>query len=78
MMPGPDGTSAIPMQPQQLGDGDILGDGIEGAPSEDNAKNPANLATEQANMDAESAIRNKLVTDAYGTKLPQRRAVDRE
>lgn len=78
MMPGPDGNSAIPMQPQQLGDGDVLGDGIEGAPSEENAKNPENLATEQANMEAEAAIRNKLVTDAYGTKIPQRRAVDRD
>ena len=78
MMPGPDGNSAIPMQPQQLGDGDILGDGVEGAPSEENVKNPANLATEEANMNAEAEIRNKLVTDAYGTKLPQRRAVDRE
>jgi len=78
MMMGPDGNSAIPMPPQQLGDGDVLGDGIEGAPSEENAKNPDNLASEQANMDAESAIRNKLVTEAYGTKLPQRRAVDRE
>jgi hypothetical protein len=78
MMPGPDGNSAIPMQPQQLGDGDVLGDGIEGAPSEENVKNPDTIASEQANLEAEAAIRNKLVTDAYGTKLPQRRAVDRE
>lgn len=78
MMPGPGGEGAIPMAPQQLGDGDVLGDGIEGAPSEENAKNPENLASEQANMEAEAAIRNKLVTEAYGTKLPQRRAVDRE
>ena len=78
MMPGPDGNSAIPMQPQQLGDGDVLGDGVEGAPSEENVKNPENIASEQANLDAEAAIRNKLVTDAYGTKIPQRRAVDRE
>ena len=78
MMPGPDGNSAIPMQPQQLGDGDILGDGIEGAPTAENQKDPETEAMESMEQQAEAEVRNKLVTDAYGTKIPQRRAVDKE
>ena len=78
MMPGPDGNSAIPMQPQQLGDGDILGDGIEGAPTPENQKDPETQAMEGMEQEAEAQVRNKLVTDAYGTKLPQRRSVDKE
>jgi hypothetical protein len=78
MMPGPDGNSAIPMQPQQLGDGDILGDGIDGAPTPDNVQDPETQAMEGIQQDAEAQVRNKLVTDAYGTKIPQRRTVDKE
>jgi hypothetical protein len=78
MMPGPDGNSAIPMQPQQLGDGDIIGDGIEGAPTPENQKDPETQAMEGMEQEAEAQVRNKLVTDAYGTKLPQRRSVDKE
>ena len=78
MMPGPDGNSAIPMQPQQLGDGDILGDGIEGAPTAENQKDPETKAMEGMEQEAEAQVRNKLVTDAYGTKIPQRRSVDKE
>jgi hypothetical protein len=78
MMPGPDGNSAIPMQPQQLGDGDIMGDGIEGAPTAENQKDPETQAMESMEQQAEAEVRNKLVTDAYGTKIPQRRAVDKE
>ena len=78
MMPGPDGNSAIPMQPTQLGDGDIMGDGIDGAPTPDNLENPENQASQGMAQEAEAGIRTKLVTDAYGTKLPQRRAVDKE
>ena len=78
MMPGPDGNSAIPMQPQQLGDGDILGDGIEGAPTAENQKDPETEAMESMEQQAEAEVRNKLVTDAYGTKIPQRRAVDKD
>jgi len=77
MMPGPDGNSAIPMQPQQLGDGDIMGDGIEGAPTEENQKDPETQAMEGMEQEAEAQVRNKLVTDAYGTKIPQRRSVDK-
>jgi hypothetical protein len=29
-------------------------------------------------VEAEAQIRNKLVTDAYGTKIPQRRTVDKD
>ena len=78
MMPGPDGNSAIPMQPTQLGDGDIMGDGMMGAPSDENPMNDASQQTEGIEKQAEAEIRNKLVTDAYGTKLPQRRNVGKE
>jgi hypothetical protein len=78
MMPGPDGNSAIPMQPTELGDGDVMGDGVEGAPTEEKVKDPAQQQMEGLEQMAEADIRNKLVTEAYGTKLPQRRAVDRE
>ena len=78
MMPGPDGNSAIPMQPTELGDGDVMGDGVEGAPTDEAVKDPAQQQMEGLEQMAEAEIRNKLVTEAYGTKLPQRRAVDRE
>jgi hypothetical protein len=66
------------MQPTELGDGDVMGDGIEGAPTEEKVKDPAQQQIEGFEQMAEAEIRNKLVTEAYGTKLPQRRAVDRE
>jgi hypothetical protein len=78
MMPGPDGNSAIPMQPMQLGDGDVMGDGVMGAPD---PANPENLASQESmgiEAQAEAELRNKLVTEAYGTKIPQRRTVDKE
>jgi hypothetical protein len=78
MMPGPDGNSAIPMQPTQLGDGDVMGDGMMGAPD---PANPENLASQESmgiEAQAEAELRNKLVTEAYGTKIPQRRTVDKE
>ena len=78
MMPGPDGNSAIPMQPTQLGDGDILGDGMQGPPDPNNPENAASQATKGAEVQGEAEIRNKLVTDAYGTKIPQRRSIDKE
>ena len=78
MMPGPDGNSAIPMQPQQLGDGDIMGDGLEGAPNKENLEDPEKQAMAAMENDAEAQVRNKLVTDAYGTKIPQRRTVDKD
>ena len=78
MMPGPDGNSAIPMQPTQLGDGDIMGDGIEGAPNKENLENPENQKMAEMENGAEAQVREKLVTDAYGTKLPQRRRLDKD
>jgi hypothetical protein len=77
MMPGPDGNSAIPMQPQPMGDGDVLGDGMSGPETPDNAATPENQELMGVEKSAESEIRNKLVTDAYGTKIPQRRTVDK-
>ena len=78
MMPGPDGSSAIPMQPTPLGDGDILGDGMLGPEDPANRNNQGSQETKGIEVQAEADIRNKLVTDAYGTKIPQRRAVDKE
>jgi hypothetical protein len=78
MMPGPDGNTAMPMEPTPMGDGDVLGDSMSGPETKDNMEDPANQAMMGTEKMAEAEIRNKLVTDAYGTKLPQRRAVDRE
>jgi hypothetical protein len=77
MMPGPDGNSAIPMQPTELGDGDLMGDGIEGPPSEDAINDPTQQQMMGIEKSQEAAIRERLVTEAYGTKIPQRRAVDK-
>jgi hypothetical protein len=76
MMIGPDG-SATPMDPMMMGTGDVLGDGILGPPSAEAAQNPATNG-EPMEVQGEAEIRNKLVTDAYGTKLPQRRTVDKD
>ena len=77
MMPGPDGNSAIPMQPQQLADGDVMGDGIQGPADPANPENANSQGTEGVEIQGEADIRNKLVTDAYGTKIPQRRSIDK-
>jgi hypothetical protein len=74
MMASPDGT-AMPMEPAMLGDGDVIGDGILGPQSPESVNNP-NLNTNGIEIQGESAIRNKLVTDAYGTRLSVRRPVD--
>jgi hypothetical protein len=55
-----------------------MGDGINGAPTPENVNDPETQAMEGVQQQAEAEIRNKLVTDAYGTKLPQRRAVDKD
>jgi hypothetical protein len=76
MMPGPDG-SAMPLEPTMLGDGDVLGDGIAGAQSEDAMANPmlnTNLLDEQTAVD----VRNDLINEAYGTQIPQRRGVAKD
>ena len=77
MMAGPDG-SAIPMQPTMLGDGDVMGDGVLGPQTPDNASDPANVADEGIEKQGEQAIREALVTEAYGTKVPQRKAVNKD
>lgn len=78
MMPGPDGNSAIPLQPTQLADGDVMGDKVDGAPTPENLQDPETQATAAMEGQTEAALREKLVTEAYGTKIPQRRAVDRD
>jgi hypothetical protein len=75
MMVGPDG-SATPMDPMQLGDGDILGDGQLG-PQDPANPQPLDPAAQQNEM-AEEEIRNTLVTEAYGTRVPQRAVVDKD
>lgn len=76
MMSGPDG-SAIPMEPTMLGDGDTMGDGILGPATPESAQDPM-TNTNGVEIQGEAELRNKLVTDAYGTKLPSRRGVDRD
>jgi hypothetical protein len=71
MMPGPDGNSAMPVDPMMMADGDVLGDGILGPQSPENVENPANQELMMMEQQGEAAIRNKLVTDAYGTRMPQ-------
>jgi len=78
MMPGPDGNSAIPMQPTELGDGDVMGDGIEGPQTDENVKDPAQEQMANMEKQAEASMRESLVTKAYGTKMPQRRTVDKD
>jgi hypothetical protein len=75
MMAGPDG-SATPMDPVMLGDGDVLGDGISG-PAEQGANDPM-LNNTGVEAQGEAEIRNALVTQAYGTKVPSRRTVDKD
>ena len=72
MMAGPDGT-ATPVDPMMMGDGDVLGDGQLGP----QGKDPEAGAIAQQNLEAESEIRNTLVTEAYGTKVPSRRTPDK-
>ena len=76
MMAGPDGT-ATPMDPVMLGDGDTMGDGVLGPQTPESVKDP-NLNLQGVEQQGEAAVREKLVTDAYGTKLASRRAVDRD
>ena len=74
MMPGPEGGSATPIDPMMMGDGDVLGDGIEGPP-EEGAKNPelnSNMEEEQG----EASMRETLVQQAYGANIPQRESID--
>ena len=76
MMAGPDG-SATPMDPMMLGDGDVLGDGVLGPNNAESRKDPE-TNTQGMEMQGEQAIRNALVTEAYGTKQAMRRTVDKD
>jgi hypothetical protein len=75
MMVGPDGT-ATPMDPMMMGNGDVLGDGILGAPEEGGSPDDSQIAGEQ--MIAEQDIKDKLVNQAYGEKPPPKRLIDRD
>ena len=68
MMPGPDGM-ATPMEPVMAGENDLIGDGI---PAGGNAIDDAGMI----DLQAEGQLRTDLVTQAYGTKMPQRRSGD--
>lgn len=76
MLPGPDG-SATPMDPMMMGDGDILGDGILGNPQQE-GNSPLNQELEAMDFQGEESLRSELVTEAYGTKLPSRRVIDKD
>ena len=76
MMVGADG-SAVPMDPVMLGDGDVMGDGVLGPQNAESVNDP-NLNATGMEQQGEAAIRNKLVTDAYGTKLASRRPVSKD
>jgi hypothetical protein len=76
MMPGPDGQ-AMPMEPSMLGDGDVMGDGIVGPQNPQSAADPALNATAVTDQ-AEAGLREKLVNEAYGTVIPQRRTVEKD
>ena len=62
MMPTPDG-GAMPMDPMVTGD--VVGDGV---PAGQASMDPAKMLE----TGEEAALRNELVTQAYGTKLPNR------
>lgn len=70
MMPGPDGM-ATPMEPMMAGTNDLVGDG---APAGTDMIDEAGMI----DLEAESQLRNDLVTQAYGTKMPQRRMGDED
>jgi hypothetical protein len=76
MMVGPDGT-ATPMDPMMLGNGDVMGDGVLGAPGQ-SADPQEDAAISQQQLAAEDQIRQTLIDEAYGTNIPARSAVDRD
>ena len=76
MMVGPDG-SGMPVAPSVDPSGDVSGDGILGAPTPENASNPLNEQIAAMTAQSEAAIREDLVTEAYGTKIPPRRNLNK-
>lgn len=69
LLPGADGAELPPMQDGQVNPVS----GVEG-PATPQMPEPTLDLPQVLELDAESAIRTDLVTKAYGTKLPQRRA----
>jgi len=74
MMPGPEGGTATPIDPMMMGDGDVLGDGIEGPP-EEGEDNPV-LNSNPVEEEGEASMRETLVQQAYGANIPTRDPVD--
>jgi hypothetical protein len=78
MMVGPDG-SATPMDPMMMGDGDMLGDGVSGPVDAQGAPaDPEAEAQAEENLIGEQKIREKLVSDAYGTQIPSRQIAPKD
>jgi len=76
MMVGPDGT-ATPMDPMMMGDGDVMGDGQLG-PKGQGVDPQGDAEIAQAELAAEQQIRQGLINDAYGEKIPPRSTVDKD
>jgi len=74
MMPGPEGGTATPIDPMMMGDGDVLGDGIQGNPEEDAEDPELNSNMEEAQ--GEATMREALVQQAYGANIPTRDPID--
>jgi hypothetical protein len=74
MMPGPEGGTATPIDPMMMGDGDVLGDGIQGNPEEDAEDPELNSNAEEAQ--GEATMREALVQQAYGANIPTRDPID--
>lgn len=74
MMPGPEGGTATPIDPMMMGDGDVLGDGIQGDPEEDAEDPELNSNAEEAQ--GEATMREALVQQAYGANIPTRDPID--
>ena len=73
MVAGPDG-SVMPVEPTVSTGGEVIGDGEFGATNEPTTTD-LNEQIDSIQMQSEAAIREKLVTEAYGTKLPPRRNI---
>lgn len=71
---GPDG-SGMPIAPTVDATGDVMGDGVMGAPTPENMGNPLSEELQMMAEQSEAAIRETLVTEAYGTKIPPRRNI---
>lgn len=76
--PGPDGQTPIPVEPREMMDGDILGDGVQGPPTPENLGSDTNEQLAAMQQMSEQSIRERLVTEAYGPKLAPRRDVGKE